>query len=250
MSVRRTAVCAALWAGAFLVPLGVGAQRLAGDGFLFGAPGASLTLRLGYAQPLAGSEVFAFSNENLTLGRSDYAGGALSGDFAWFVAERVALQISAGYSRRTVGSEFRDWVDTDDLPIEQTTEFSRVPVMVGLRYYLVPPGRTLGRLAWVPARFAPYVSAGVGRVRYRFHQFGDFVDYQTLDVFDTDLESSGWTTAGYGAAGLDYAMSARVGLVSEARYDRAYARMSSDFEGFDRIDLSGLSATIGLSFRF
>ncbi len=104
--------------------------------------------------------------------------------------------------------------------------------------------------SWVPARFAPYVSAGVGRVRYRFHQSGDFVDYQTLDVFNTELESAGWTTAGYGAIGLDYAMNARMGLVSEARYDRAHARMSSDFEKFDRIDLSGLSATVGLSFRF
>ncbi len=250
MDARRTAVCAALWACAFMAPLGVGAQRLAGDGFLFGAPGASLTLRLGYAQPLAGSEVFAFSNEHLTLGRSDYAGGSVSGDFAFLVAERLAVQFSAGYSKRTMGSEFRDWVDNNDLPIEQTTEFSRVPVMVGLRYYLVSPGRSLGRLAWVPARFAPYVSAGVGRVRYRFHQSGDFVDYQTLDVFSSTLESSGWTTAGYGAVGLDYAMSAGVGLVSEARYDRAHARMSSDFEKFDRIDLSGLSATIGLSFRF
>jgi hypothetical protein len=45
-------------------------------------------------------------------------------------------------------------------------------------------------------------------------------------------------------------MSARVGLVGEARYDRAHARMSSDFVGFDRIDLSGLSATMGLMYRF
>ncbi len=250
MSVRRTAVCAAVFACAIVAPLGAGAQRVSGSGFLFGAPGASLTLRVGYAQPLAGSEVFSFSNENLTLGRSDYGGASVSGDFAFFVSERLAVQFSAGHSRRTVGSEFRDWVDNNDLPIEQSTEFTRIPVMLGLRYYLVPPGRSLGRLAWVPARFAPYVAGGVGRVRYRFHQSGDFVDYQTLDVFSTELESAGWTTAGYGALGLDYAMNARVGLVSEARYDYASARMSRDFEGFDRIDLSGLSATVGLSFRF
>ena len=250
MFARHIAVRTALLACAMAAPLGAGAQRASGDGFLFGAPGASLTLRVGYAQPLAGSEVFAFSNENLTLGRSDYGGASVSGDFAFFVAERLAVQLSAGHSRRTVGSEFRDWVDNNDLPIEQTTEFTRIPVMVGLRYYLVPPGRSLGRLAWVPARFAPYVAGGVGRVRYRFQQSGDFVDYKTLDVFPASLESAGWTTAGYGAAGLDYAMNARVGLVSEARYDYASARMSRDFEGFDRIDLSGLSVSLGLSFRF
>ena len=247
---HRTAVCAALCACAMTAPLGVGAQRSSGDGFLFGAPGASLTLRVGYAQPLAGSDVFAFSNEHLTLGRSDYAGASVSGDFAFFVAERLALQFSAGHSKRAVGSEFRDWVDNNDLSIEQSTEFTRIPVMVGLRYYLVSPGRSLGRLAWVPARFAPYVAGGVGRVRYRFHQSGDFVDYKTLDVFPASLESAGWTTAGFGAVGVDYAMNARMVLVSEARYDYASARMSSDFEGFNRIDLSGLAVSLGLSFRF
>lgn len=122
--------------------------------------------------------------------------------------------------------------------------------MIGLRYYLTPSGRSLGRLAWVPTRVAPYVTAGVGSVWYKFKQSGDFVDYKTLDVFHTTLESTSWAPAGYGAAGVDYSLSARVGVVSEARYDYARARMGDDFAGFDRIDLSGISATIGLSFRF
>src|SRR5450759_3792442 len=246
----RTAVRAALWVVAVGLPLGVAAQPLSGNGFMFGAPEGTFTLRAGYAQPTAGSEVFSFSRQHLTMGRNDFAGSSLSADLGFFVSERFALQLSAGLSTRTVGTEFRDWVDNNKLPIQQSSSLRRMPIMIGLRYYLSSPGRSLGQLAWVPARFTPYVAAGVGAMWYSFRQTGDWVDYINLDVFPATLESSSWAGAGYGAVGVDYAMSPRVGLVGEARYDRAHAKMGSDFSGFDRIDLSGLSATLGLMFRF
>jgi hypothetical protein len=55
---------------------------------------------------------------------------------------------------------------------------------------------------------------------------------------------------GYGALGVNYSLSSRFGLVTEARYERAKAPMSSDFIGFDRIDLSGLTFTTGLHIRY
>jgi outer membrane protein W len=247
---RLTVASAAFLGCALAAPLGVGAQPRSGDGFLFGMPRGSISLRAGFALPTASSDVFAFSHDNLTVGRGDFAGSTVSADAAFTLTPRLALQASAGYSGRTVPSEFRDWVDNNDLPIEQSSVLRRIPLTIGLRYYLVPPGRSLGRLAWVPTRLAPYVGAGVGQVWYRFRQSGDFVDYQTLDVFNETLESSSWAPTGYGAVGLDYALNAKVGLVTEARYDYARARMGIDFEGFDRIDLSGFSATVGLAFRF
>jgi hypothetical protein len=102
----------------------------------------------------------------------------------------------------------------------------------------------------VPARVAPYVAAGGGITWYHFKQTGDFVDYQTLDVFGSELNSDAWSPSAFLAAGADYALGARIGLVGEARYDWASARLSSDFAGFDRIDLSGLALTVGLAFRF
>ena len=103
---------------------------------------------------------------------------------------------------------------------------------------------------YVPARVVPYVSAGIGITWYSFRQSGDFVDYQSLDVFGTTLESSAWAPSAYGALGVEYSVRARTSVVAEARYDAASARMSSDFSGFNRIDLSGVAATLGLMFRF
>jgi hypothetical protein len=39
-------------------------------------------------------------------------------------------------------------------------------------------------------------------------------------------------------------------IITEARYDRASSAMSKDFQGFDRIDLSGFALSTGLHLRF
>jgi len=217
---------------------------------MFGAPTGILTVRGGFARPSEGSEVFSFVRDELTVARGDFAGGSFGMDAAFFLRPQVALQFGLGVANRTTPSVYRDWVDTDDREIEQSSSLRRMPLSAGLRYYLTPPGRSIGRLAWVPARVAPYVTAGGGITWYEFKQTGDFVDYQTLDVFGTELVSEAWSPSAFLAAGADYALSARVGLVGEARYDWASARLSSDFSGFNRIDLSGLAITVGLAYRF
>ena len=240
---------------ALVLPLALGAQDFgskpsSGDGFLFGRPTVITSVFAGFARPSAGSDVFAFSSDNLTLDKGDFAGFAFRGDLGFRVSQRFELQVAAGVMVRTVGSESRDFIGTDDLPIEQTTIFRRTPITAGLKYYLTPPGRSLGKLAWVPNRLATYVAAGGGTMYYSFKQDGEFVDFETLDIFPASLESKGWTPAGYGALGLDYSLSPRVGLVSEARYDFARAEMSREFQGFDRIDLSGFSVNVGINFRY
>jgi hypothetical protein len=217
---------------------------------MFGAPKATVTMRGGFARPSESSDLYSFVRDELTIARGDFAGGAWSLDAAFFVRPQLAVQFGVGVSGGSTPSVYRDWVDNNDREIEQTSSLRRMPLSAGLRYYLAPPGRSIGRLAWVPARVAPYVAAGGGITWYHFKQTGDFVDYQTLDVFGSELNSDAWSPSAFLAAGADYALGARIGLVGEARYDWASARLSSDFAGFDRIDLSGLALTVGLAFRF
>jgi len=252
---RRIVAMTAVPALALALPLSIEAQDLgnkpaSGDGFLFGRPTVTTSFYGGFARPSAGSDVFAFASDNLTLNKGDFAGFSFGGNMGFRMASRLELQIGANVMVRTVGSESRDFIGTDDLPIEQTTIFRRMPVTAGLKYYVTPPGRSLGKLAWVPNRFATYVAAGGGTMYYSFKQDGEFVDFETLDIFPASLESKAWTPSGYGAVGVDYTLSPRVGLTSEARYDFARAEMSREFQGFDRIDLSGISVNVGLNFRF
>ncbi len=231
------------------LPAAVAAQGT-GDGFLFGTPKATLSVQVGYADAGAESELFNFVTEQLTLDRGDFAGLTAASTVGIGLTPRLDLTLSAGYAGSESSSEFRDWVDLDDRSIEQRTRFYRVPIVAGARLYVLPRGRTISPLAWIPAAYAPYVGVGGGMVWYRFHQSGDFVDFETLDVFADELKSSGWAPAAQFLAGLDVSVHPRVALTGEARYLRASAKLDGDFQGFDPIDLSDLSATAGISVRF
>jgi opacity protein-like surface antigen len=244
-SIRSALLLAALLGGA---ATSASAQS-AGDGYLFERPDVTFSVRAGYSHANAGSDVFDDVTSDLTLDRRDFSSFTVGGDLAAHVSERLDVVLSAGFSRSKHGSEFRDFVDNDDLPIEQTTTFERIPLTVNLRLNLGSSGRSIGQLAWIPNRVVPYVGAGVGAMRYRFKQEGDFVNFSTNAVFPALLVAEEWTFVGQGMAGVDYNISPKLGISLDARYLHARGELGPSFSGYERIDLSGVSGTIGLSFR-
>lgn len=221
----------------------------AGDGFLFQAPNGSWTFRLGVAVPTARSDVFGFVTDQLTLDRADFSSATLGTALAISVSARNDIVFDMSYSNITRPSEFRDWLDNNDQPIQQTTSLRRIPLTVGFRHYVTSRGRSIGRFAWIPARRALYAGVGIGMMEYQFQQKGDFIDFETLNVFADEFVSQSWTPVAQGSLGLDMDLGSFTMLNLEARYIWARAQMGSDFAGFDRIDLSGMSVTAGLAFR-
>lgn len=225
-----------------------------GDGFFFGAPAGSFSVKGGLAHALARSDVFSDLSSRLTLDENAFTGGTIGAELALRLASRTDLIVGASYTSRTLGSEYRDFIERgNDQPVAQSTRLARVPVTAGVKQYLLPRGRSIGRYAWIPARYAPYVGAGGGVMYYYFGHEGDFIDFQSenLRIVTDRLESSGWTPTVQGLAGIDVSLSPRWALTTEARYVWAAARLdAADFEGFDPIDLSGLAATVGFSVRF
>ena len=238
---------------ALLAPLalaGVAHAQSQGDGFLFRRPSVTLGVRLGYAVPRAGSEVFDFTREQLTVDKSDFNALSFGGELAARVSERFDIALNGEFEKSDTRSEFRDWVDQDDLPIEQSTSFTRVPFTLGVKAYVMERGRRIGQFAWIPRKLNAYVGAGGGIVWYEFEQVGDFVDFDTEEIFFEDFTSAGASPLGYLAAGVDYSLGPRWLVTTEARYTLAKAEMDRDFVGFDDIDLSGLRAAVGISVRF
>jgi hypothetical protein len=223
--------------------------QASGNGYLFGTPAARLSIQAGYAHANARSDLFDFAIENLTLERSSFSGPSIGGDLAVSVAPRLDLSISAGYSAAVRESEDRGFLDNNNLPIEQTTSFRRAPLTANAILYLTPRGRSVGKLAWIPATVVPWIGAGGGAMWYRFQQEGDFVDYQTLNVFTTKLETSGWAPALQGLGGVDVTLTPRIAFTADARYTWAKGAVSNDFSGFDRIDLSGVTGALGFMIR-
>jgi hypothetical protein len=228
--------------------------------FLFSHPHVTLGFRIGFAAPTASSDIFDFMAEELArpgsgdplqpLDRSDFDGLDVQGELAVRVHDRVDVALNVAHSESSIRSEFRDWVGTDDLPIEQTTEFSRTPVTIGLKGYLRDRGRSISRFAWVPYGWAPYVTAGAGFVVYDFFQRGEFVDYEDFDVFPASYVSEGTAAAAHAGAGVELSLGKHLIATGEARYLWSEAEMSRDFVDFDDIDLSGAQIALGLALRF
>ncbi|HUQ80120.1 MAG TPA: hypothetical protein VM076_03220 [Gemmatimonadaceae bacterium] len=225
--------------------------QAAGKGFLFNSPVGSFTLRGGYALANAASDVFSDATTQLTLDKRDFSSISYGGDIAYSVKPRIDLIVDASVSATHKDSEFRHFIDNNDEPIEQSTKYRRVPLTFGMRYYLTDRGRSVGQFAYIPSKYAPYVGVGAGAMYYHFEQEGDFVDFKDFGVFPAKLVSTGWTPMAHGSAGLDYSVGPWLALTGEARYQWARAQLDQDvFVGYDKIDLSGVTGTVGFKVRF
>ena len=234
--------------------LGILASPLAAQsererGYLFREPPVAITLHGGWALPVAGGDLWAFNFDELTLGRRDFAALEQGGDMAFRLSPRLDLVVS--YSRHDASSrsEMRDWVDENGLPIVQTTRLIRRPLGAGVRYHLRPRGTSLGRFAWVPARFVPFVGASVGRMAYSLDQAGDFVDAETAEIFTDRYRASGRSAYAQASVGAAWTVLPSLALTGEMRYLRASADGNPSFVGFDKLDLSGFSTSLGVTLR-
>jgi hypothetical protein len=248
--IHRCALPTGFTLAALLTAVSPALAQGSGDGFLFRPPNGTVTIRGGFDLARADSEVFRFVTDELTVDRRDFSSAALVFDVAFNVSPRVEGVFSLGLARSTTPSEFRDWLDNNDRPIQQTTQFQRVPLTASLKTYLRDTGRSVGHFAWIPKRYAPYVGGGGGVMWYRLRQEGDFIDFNTLKVFRDLFDSDGWTPTLQAFGGVDVSLSARFAVTAEGRYQWARAALSRDFSGFDRIDLSGFAVTSGITIRY
>jgi hypothetical protein len=218
--------------------------------FLFGRPRGSVGVRGGWVFARAGSDLFTFVTERLTIDKSDFNAPAISADVAVALSSRAEAVVGFEFSRASTVSEYRDFVDNEGLPITQETALTEMNLGGSIRLTLLPRGREVSRLAWVPRRFVPYVGGGGGALWYQFKQSGDFVDFVDLSVFSDEFESSGWTPSLHAFGGFDMRLRPRLFLTVEGRYVWADAELSRDFVDFEEIDLAGFRLAAGVNILF
>ncbi len=217
-------------------------------GFLFKRPTITLGLRGGFDLARAQGGIYdSLLFKELTLSRSDFNTLSVAGDLGVRLSSPLDLVLGAAYTRTSKPSEFRNYVDQNNLPITQQTTLSTVPLTMALRWYLTSRGRQIGRFAWIPARVTPYVGAGGGMIHYSLTQTGSFVDYVDLSIFDATWHSEGWSPVGVAMAGVDYSLGTRVFVNVDARYLLASGDLHVPYSG--TIDLSGAQFSLGLHVR-
>ena len=231
-----------------LLPSGISAQS-SGQGFLFAPPAVQVGISVGYVRAHAGGGVLGRAMEDFTLDKRDFDASTWGFQLAVRTMERLDIALDGRFSRSQTRSESRPYVDLDNLPIEQTTTFVRVPVTLSAKYYLRDRGRAISRFAWIPTKWAPFVGAGAGLSWYQLKQEGDFVEEPSLDILSLTIESSGATPTVHALVGVDISMSPRFLWTLEGRYTFGYATTDYVFN-YGNLDLSGFQATIGISARF
>ena len=251
MARRFTEIASALaLAAAVLASAPVGVLAQSGDGYLLKQPRVTLKFESGYAFQQTNSDIFDFVIAEHTLQGSDFNAPYFGAELGIRMSEQLDLTMAVGFQESSQQSEFRDWVDQDNLPITQVTGLSQVPATIGLKYYPVPRGRSIGRFAWVPRTMVPFIGGSIGIVSYDFEQFGDFIDYDTFDVFYDDFFSGGETFLARASAGLNISVGPQFLFSVEGRYNWAEANMGGDYFGFEPIDLDGFQVIGGLAVRF
>lgn len=218
--------------------------------FLFGRPHGSLSLRGSWVFARAGSDLFDFVTDQLTLESNDFNGPAIGVEFGIAIAPRVEALAGVEWSRSSAPSEYRAYVDNNNLPIAQETRLKNVHVSGSVKIPLTPRGRSVSRLAWIPRGVTPYVGAGGGAVHYDFLQTGDFVDFVDLSVFTDVFQSKGWAPSAHVFGGVDLQLYRILFLQVEGRYLWSSGTLGRDFIDFDPIDLAGFRTTAGVSVLF
>src|SRR5215217_7856572 len=76
----------------------------AGNGFLFGAPAGTISLRGGWAIASARSDFFSYTTEVLTLNRSDFSSPSGDAEMTFAANPRTHIALGVSVATRTAGS--------------------------------------------------------------------------------------------------------------------------------------------------
>ena len=218
--------------------------------FMLGRPRASIGARGSFLKASANSDIFDFVTEQLAIDKADFNTGSFGLEAAFSLSPRFDIVGAMDVNGMSHASDYRLLEDNRGLPIEQTTELSQLNLTLSAKFSLLPRGRAISRLAWIPRTFIPYVGAGGGYGRYRFRQNGDFVDFADNHVFRDTFVSDGWSPTAHVLGGTDIQVMRHLMLSFEARYSWQHADLGPDFIDFEPIDLGGFRFGAGIHFAF
>jgi len=221
--------------------------------FLFGRPRGSVGLRGSWVFARAGSDLFDFVEQHLTVDRTDFNAPAFAADVGIVLTPRVDVTFGVEGSQVSIASEYRNLVDNNRQPITQDTRLREINLAGSIRFAVTPRGRGISRFAWIPARVVPYVGAGGGALWYDFTQSGDFVDALApapQPIFTDLFDSKGWTPSAHAFGGVDIRLTRILFTSLEGRYLWASAKLGRDFQNFDPIDLAGFRLSAGVNVMF
>ena len=200
----------------------------------------SLNLKVGIFQPFLKSDLWDINRENLAFSSSDMLNTSIAAEFEYNFKQMFSLSFEAAYYRKDHYSMYKDWTWEDGSPIFQNLALWMTSFELGFKIY--PLGSR--------GPFSPFVGVGGGVYYWRYEQWGDFINFQDLTISEGYAETTTFS-AGFNAnAGMKFNFSPHFGFLMQAKYQYVRGQLSSFFEGFELLDLSGMTYQFGLTFQF
>jgi len=175
----------------------------------------------------------------LDFNLSDFNGATVGAEWLVGLGEHFDAGLGVGIYSRKVFSEDADYEFPNGAAIEQDLKLRIVPFTATIRY--LPLGRS--------DAFEPYIGAGVGVLRFRYQEEGDFVDEYPVILLDRKFTGTGAATGPVILGGARFPVGP-VSIGGEIRYQYAKGDLPSDQFFSPTIDLSGFSYLATLKVRF
>jgi len=203
------------------------------SGFLFSQ---SINFKIGLFSPSMRSDLWEDNMQNLAFSRIDMLDSYYAAEYEVFVNRFTSFSLEIGRYSKEVQSQYRDYTFQDDSPIFQSVSLQVNPIEANIKLY--PFGhRTM---------IFPFFGAGIGLYAWTYRQWGDFVIFPELDVQNGFAETETYSFGFNARAGLVFRFNSRMALALEGKYQYVRGHLSGYFEGFELLDLGGITTTVGL----
>jgi outer membrane protein W len=169
---------------------------------------------------------------------TDFNGPTVGAEYLVGLCEHFDAGLGVGFYSRTVPSVDATSVFDTGASIRQDFRLRMVPFTATVRY--LPLGRS--------DAFEPYIGAGVGVIRFRYQETGDFVDANE-NVYSGTFTGTGAATGPVILGGARFPVGA-FSIGGEIRYQYAKGDLPLDQFFVPKIDLGGFSYLATFKIRF
>jgi len=176
----------------------------------------------------------------LAFDPSDFNGPTVGAEWLIGLNDFLDAGLGVGFTQQTVHSVYLDFVNSNGSEIDQDLKLRTFPFTATVR--LLPLGRH--------DAFTPYVGGGVGIIRWRYEESGEFVDFSDGSIFRDTFTADGAATGPVILGGARFPIG-RVDVGGEVRWQHAEGDLPNDL-GFSgsKIDLGGFTYLVSFNIKF
>ncbi len=200
----------------------------------------SLNFKVGLFNPTLDSDLWDINIENLVFQKEDMRDLYFGIEYERFAGKYLSVSFEAGTYSQTVLSQYRDFVYDDDSPIFQNMYLNITSLEFNFKLYPLGFKRV----------FVPFIGGGAGIYSWKYEQWGDFINFEDDTVEEGYADTREYTPGFNVRGGFVFRFRRHMGISFEAKYHYLRGTLSSFFEGFEKLDLSGMTFNVGLNLYF